>query len=248
MNSRFLPHILLFIVALFVTGCSSTKMMSSVEPVNTNKPYGDVDLDEISVDVQKQLADKDEETQNSLHHEWISSDEQRVPRNVVKLNVGASVISSSVEAPSHYYDYKMGLDYGVEYHHFWRSGFGLGASFNQFNTSFGKDYDLEIRYVGPLAVYSDYLDSKGLIRGDFEFGVGCGFMKEKGFDFTNTQTNFAAMIGLGVEYSVAKNVAFGVQFNWNSLYMFDSSPYYMEEEDMFGIKRWGLLTGIRVWF
>ena len=242
MYSRCFSFIFLSVVMLFVTGCSSTRMVSSVEPERATRSNEDLVLDDIHLDVQRQPTIKMD------NYNKVFDNGMRVPRNVIKLNTGPSLVCSEVETARHFYEYKLGLDYGVEYQHFWPSGFGVGASMYLFNASFDKDLNMGIKYMGPLVAYSDYLDSKRRIRADIEFGLGCGFLKEKGFQETNTETDFASMFGVGVECGVAKNVAFGLQLNWNSLFMFEPKGYYIKDEDMYGIERWSLLAGVRVYF
>lgn len=240
MFSRYFTFVFLSAVMLVVTGCSSSKLVSTVEP--KVPAIGNIDFDDIPVDVRRQPIIMDDVFEKDL------DDETRVPRNVIKLNTGPSLVCSEVETPRNFYEYKLGLDYGVEYQHYWRSGFGVGANFYLFNTSFDKDLNVEIKYMGPLVAYSDFLDSNEKVRAEFEFGLGCGILKEKGFQYANTETDFAAMIGLGVEYGVAKNVAFGLQLNWNTLFMFEPKGYYIKDEDTYGIERWSLLAGVRVYF
>ena len=227
MHYRYFALFYLSMAMALATGRSFAQQVSTVKPTNVILTHDDTRLDE-----KKKLF----------------FNEKRVPCNVIKLNVGPSLVCSVVETPSCFYEYKLGLGYGIEYQHFWRSGFGVGASMYLFNSHFGKDLDTEIKYMGPTVVYSDYLDSKGLIRADIELGLGCGILKEKMIHDTNTETEFAAMAGVGIEYAVAKNVAFGLQLNWNTLFMTNPKGYYIKDEDWYGIENCSLLTGVRVYF
>ena len=243
MFSRCFTFFSLSVLAALVVGCSSSKLLSSVEPVSKGQSSEDMVSDDLAVTGKRLPTTKLEDVNR------FPFDEKRVPCNVVKVNVGPSLVCSEVETPRNFYEYKLGLDYGVEYQHLWRSGFGLGASAYLFNTSFDRDLNVEIKYVGPLVAYSDYLDSKGLVRAELEFGLGCGILKEKGFQYTHTEKDFAAMVGVGVEYGVAKNVAFGLQLNWNTLFQFEPKGYYIkDEDDVYGIERVSLLAGVREYF
>ena len=228
----------LSVMVILLTGCSSTKQVSSVEPIDGH-PFDDVLLDDVTVKMQRTQKD---------FNENVFVNEMHVPSNVIKLNTGPSLVCSDVQTPSRYYKYKLGLDYGIEYQHFWHTGWGVGANLYLFNSSFDKDLNMEMKYMGPTVAYSDYLDSNGKVRADIEFGLGCGILKEKGFYNTNTETDFAAMLGVGVECAVAKNVAFGFQLNWNTLYMSKPKGYYIKDEDRYGIERCSLLFGVRLYF
>ena len=242
MHSRFYTFLCLSVMATLVTGCTSLQQATSAEPLSESHPQNDVTFTDRPVEaLTLPTIMKDSNGKPFVC-------EKRVPKNVIKLNVGPSLVCSDVQTANRLYEYKMGLDYGIEYQHLWRSGFGAGATFYLFNAPFGRDLDMEIKYMGPAVSYSGYLDDKELVRGEFVFGLGCGILKEKGLQETNTETDFAAMIGMGLEYAVAKHIAFGVQCNWNPLFMFEPKGYYFKKEDLYGIERVSILAGVRVYF
>lgn len=165
------------------------------------------------------------------------------PKNVIKLSVGPSRITSKVYSPYGKVHKKMGLDVMLNYEHigYRNFGFGFTTAFNR--TTYGGMSDQTFFYVGPDFVIS-HVTTKNW-RWDVGIGMGYTTYSETG---GGSGGGFGALTRLGVEYVLGNHFALGV--DWNMMRRTFSAPkdFHLEKNERYGFDSMSLTAGMRFYF
>ena len=165
------------------------------------------------------------------------------PKNVMKLSVGPSRITSKVYSPYGKVHKKMGLDVMLNYEHigYRNFGFGFTTAFNR--TTYGGMSDQTFFYVGPDFVIS-HVTTKNW-RWDVGIGMGYTTYSETG---GGSGGGFGALTRLGVEYVLGNHFALGV--DWNMMRRTFSAPkdFHLEKNERYGFDSMSLTAGMRFYF
>jgi hypothetical protein len=165
------------------------------------------------------------------------------PKNVIKLSVGPSRITSKVYSPYGTVHKKMGLDVMLNYEHigYRNFGFGFTTAFNR--TTYGGMSDQTFFYVGPDFVIS-HVTTKNW-RWDVGIGMGYTTYSETG---GGSGGGFGALTRLGVEYVLGNHFALGV--DWNMMRRTFSAPkdFHLEKNERYGFDSMSLTAGMRFYF
>ena len=166
-----------------------------------------------------------------------------VPANVVKLNVGASQITSEIETPIGTYKRKWGTDVQLQYEHFWKSNFGLFAvadhaefTFDDLGTMTSNAFCGGLAWAGML----------GKFRLCWDFGIGYGY-SDDGYD-GDRQGGFAMFVGVTMEYMLSQHVGLGVDLNALSNRWKKPEGMQLKKNEMYGMQRTNVLGGVRFYF
>lgn len=168
------------------------------------------------------------------------------PRDIVKVNVGPSWITSEIETYDKTYKNETGFGFGIDYQHLWRSGIGFGINYVYHTTSFDDEFDAKMHYIGPSLVGSIKLGTKW--RMDAAVGVGYSVYREK-YNWTGaeSESNIGAMFQFGIEHMISKRIGLGVQFNSMTMRMKRPDGIDTEKYDFYGIKRLDAQLGLRIY-
>lgn len=165
------------------------------------------------------------------------------PKNVIKLSVGPSRITSKVYSPYGKVHKKMGVDVMLNYEHigYRNFGFGFTTAFNR--TTYGGMSDQTFFYVGPDFVIS-HVTTKNW-RWDVGIGMGYTTYSETG---GGSGGGFGALTRLGVEYVLGNHFALGV--DWNMMRRTFSAPkdFHLEKNERYGFDSMSLTAGMRFYF
>lgn len=165
------------------------------------------------------------------------------PKNVMKLSVGPSRITSKVYSPYGKVHKKTGLDVMLNYEHigYRNFGFGFTTAFNR--TTYGGMSDQTFFYVGPDFVIS-HVTTKNW-RWDVGIGMGYTTYSETG---GGSGGGFGALTRLGVEYVLGNHFALGV--DWNMMRRTFSAPkdFHLEKNERYGFDSMSLTAGMRFYF
>lgn len=165
------------------------------------------------------------------------------PKNVIKLSVGPSRITSKVYSPYGKVHKKMGLDVMLNYEHigYRNFGFGFTTAFNR--TTYGGMSDQTFFYVGPDFVIS-HVTTKNW-RWDVGIGMGYTTYSETG---GGSGGGFGSLTRLGVEYVLGNHFALGV--DWNMMRRTFSAPkdFHLEKNERYGFDSMSLTAGMRFYF
>lgn len=165
------------------------------------------------------------------------------PKNVVKLSVGPSRITSKVYSPYGTVHKKMGLDVMLNYEHIGNRNFGFGftTAFNR--TTYGGMGNQTFFYIGPDLVISRVTTKNW--RWDVGIGMGYTTYSETGGD---SGGGFGALTRLGVEYAMSDHIAIGA--DWNLMTRTFSAPkdFHLEKNQRYGFDSMSLTAGMRFYF
>lgn len=171
------------------------------------------------------------------------------PHNVFKVNVGPALMFSKmyVGVPPTTYHHRWGFDLTGDYQHIWDHGFGLGINYAFNHTSFGSE-GFSLHYVGPSAVYARRL--VGGLGFDVSLGIGYGrFVEEthyRKYRSALARDGFGSMLQAGLDYLITEN--FGVGVETNLLTVRCSKVDDLPDDASFGVRRFNILAGLRVYF
>lgn len=189
-----------------------------------------------------------------------SNQRQAYPRDVLKMSGGPSWIVSEIETPSRIYKSKLGYSFSADYQHLWRRGFGIGANFMYFGTSFDEKFDMRMIYFGPSFVCHIVFGQKW--RWDSSLGLGFSRYTEKMSDKyynyyhdyytpksprSNTsysENRFGTMLQTGLEYMLSKSVGIGLQVTLTTTSL-KKPEGHGDKYDFYGIRRIDPQIGLR---
>ena len=165
------------------------------------------------------------------------------PKNVMKLSVGPSRITSKVYSPYGKVHKKMGLDVMLNYEHIGYRNFGFGFTAAYNHTTYGGMSDQTFFYIGPDLVIS-HVTTKNW-RWDVGIGMGYTTYSETG---GGSGGGFGALTRLGVEYVLGNHFALGV--DWNMMRRTFSAPkdFHLEKNERYGFDSMSLTAGMRFYF
>ncbi len=135
-----------------------------------------------------------------------------------------------------------GFDYRLAYDYTFRSGFGVGLSYSEWQSYLAHDeLSMHLHYVGPYAQARCRLLSR--LYGMARLGVGYGWLST---DFNANKSAFAIESGLGVEYRLTRH--FGISANLNTNIIFAKSEGNAPENEDNKIARNAIMAGARIYF
>ena len=205
----------------------------------------------LSGDTQSAILEMEEENDNELlamAQEQIVRREKMLdnPKDILKMNIGPSWITSEVATPQRVYKSETGFGVGVDYQHYWRSGLGIGINYLYHSTTFNDTESIKMHYVGPSIVYSIKLGDKW--RLDAALGIGYSVYKEEysGYMFgDNSESNIGGLGQVGVEHMISDRIGIGLQFNSFTMRMKRPDNIDTSRYDFYGIKRLDAQIGLR---
>lgn len=165
------------------------------------------------------------------------------PKNVIKLSVGPSRITSKVYSPYGTVHKKMGVDVMLNYEHIGNRNFGFGFTTTYNRTTYGGMGEQTFFYIGPDFVIS-HVTTKNW-RWDVGIGLGYTTYSETG---GNSGGGIGALTRLGVEYVLGNHFALGV--DWNMMRRTFSAPkdFHLEKNERYGFDSMSLTAGMRFYF
>ena len=172
--------------------------------------------------------------------------QKQMPRNIFRLSVGPTLMTSKYQVDNHIYKSRVGLDILFDYDHVWKSGFGFGINYKHNYTSFDEGIKTRIDYIGPSFVIAPQISKT--CRYDVALGFGYGRYKESYGGLSYTENRFAAMMRIGLEWRVAHQLALGPQINIFTMSMKKPEGIELEKNDTYGIQHVGLQVGLRYYF
>ena len=178
-------------------------------------------------------------------YEEIKKRNENAPRNILRLSVGPSWMTSKFQVGDRFYKWKCGIDVLVDYDHVWKSGFGIGVNYLHNYTSFDEGFVHRLNYIGPSLVIA--LPS-GKWRWDMAFGFGYCFYSESIGNLSFKENHIVPLLRMGLEYKVSKQIAFGIQMNMISMEMNKPDGYELKDDEFYGIERLGAQLGMRYYF
>ena len=189
--------------------------------------------------VMEQVAREEAERSADVYHE---QKQVLTPRNVVKLNVGPSQITSRLETPIGSYKRKWGTDAQLSYEHFFLLfNLGVAVVFDHSVFSFGNVGSLKNDFLGAGLAWS------ALTR-NFRWNIGVVMGYGHGDDSYVDQGGFAALAYYGVEYMLSKHVGLGIDVNGYSNRWKKPQGIILKKNEYYGLGRFNLLGGLRFYF
>jgi hypothetical protein len=184
----------------------------------------------------------------AMTHEQIARREKMLdnPKDIVKINIGPSWITSEITTPQNVYKSETGLGVGVDYQHFWQSGFGIGINYLYHSTTFNDTESIRVHYVGPSVVYGIKLGDSW--RLDVALGIGYSVYKEvySGYMFgDSSESNIGVLGQLGVEHMFSDRIGIGLQLNTFTMRMKRPDNMDTSKYDFYGIRRLDAQIGLR---
>ena len=166
------------------------------------------------------------------------------PRNILRASIGPSLMTSDFQIHNHLYKSRCGLDLSLDYDHVWKSGIGFGINYRHDYTTFEEDLVMRTNYIGPSLVLA--YPGNG-IRYDMAIGFGYCWYSEHFRGLSMSEGHIAPLIRMGLEFSISKNVAYGIQMNTFSVRLDKPEGLEMKKNESYGIQRMGLQMGVRVY-
>ena len=174
-------------------------------------------------------------------------------QDIIRLNVGPGWIVSEIETDYSVYKRKVGFSASADYLHFWKSGWGLGANYMFYNTSFDEGFSTTIHYIGPCVAGSTKFGSKW--RWDSTLGVGYAYYKESvstnyggiSYDLSAGQGRLGSIVQTGIEYKISEKIGIGLQMNGFVMSLKKPEEYNNDKYDFYGIKRFDVQVGARIY-
>lgn len=205
----------------------------------------------LSGDTRSVILEMEEENDKELlamTHEQIARREKMLdnPKDIVKINIGPSWITSEITTPQNVYKSETGLGVGVDYQHFWQSGFGIGINYLYHSTTFNDTESIRMHYVGPSVVYGIKLGDSW--RLDVALGIGYSVYKEvySGYLFgDSSESNIGVLGQLGVEHMFSDRIGIGLQLNTFTMRMKRPDNMDTSKYDFYGIRRLDAQIGLR---
>lgn len=176
------------------------------------------------------------------------------PRNVVKVNVGPTLMVSNFQTFRYTYKSRVGLGVGIDYQHLWGNCLGIGFDYLFFTSSFDHDPKVEnvsirVHYIGPSFVQSVKLGRKWRI--DASEGIGLsGYIESFSvidnhrINQTNSEINVGISAQLGVEYMLSDHIGLGLQGDVFVMSMKKPDDFKLKDNEYYGIKRLGARIGV----
>ena len=178
-------------------------------------------------------------------YEEIKNRNENAPRNILRLSVGPSWMTSKFQVGDRFYKWKCGIDVLVDYDHVWKSGFGIGVNYLHNYTSFDEGFVHRLNYIGPSLVMALPSDKW---RWDMAFGFGYCFYSESIGNLSFKENHIVPLLRMGLEYKVSKQIAFGIQMNMIYMEMNKPDGYELKDDEFYGIQRLGAQLGMRYYF
>lgn len=172
------------------------------------------------------------------------------PHNVFKVSIGPAMVFSKsyVGNPSMVYNHRWGFDLMGDLQHIWDWGWGIGFNYAFNHTSFGSE-GFSVHYVGPSVVYARRL--VGGLGIDASVGLGYGrFVEETHYRVYRSalaRNGFGTIMQFGVEYLITDNFGIGIDTNLLTV-LTKKNESELPEEEAFGVRRFNILAGLRVYF
>lgn len=167
--------------------------------------------------------------------------------DVFKVNSGVSIITSEFVTPNYVYKSKSGFMMNAAYHHLWESGAGIGFNFYYYNTSFDNEIKIKTYCFGPSFVYGTRFGENDEWTFDLSMGLGYGKYVEYYEDMKGAEGNITFFGSTGVEYRFSDHVGLGLQLNYNLLHLNRPSGYDTSKYNFYGIKRFDICGGLRIY-
>ena len=178
-------------------------------------------------------------------YEEIKKRNENAPRNILRVSVGPSWMTSKFQVGDRFYKWKCGIDVLVDYDHVWKSGFGIGVNYLHNYTSFDEGFVHRLNYIGPSLVIALPSDKW---RWDMAFGLGYCFYSESIGNLSFKENHIVPLLRMGLEYKVSKQIAFGIQMNMIYMEMNKPDGYELKDDEFYGIQRLGAQLGMRYYF
>ena len=172
--------------------------------------------------------------------------EHLLPANSLRLNVGPSWITSDVET-FRGNRHPTGWEVTVDYEHRWRSGFGVGANFAMFHSSYsmaddGVDGSLSLFYIGPSLVYASRLGK----HWGLGWNLGLGYARAD--DVFIKQSGVGFLLKARVEYLLNDQWGLGLDLSNISSTFKKPEGVELRKNERWGFNRISLLLGLRCYF
>ena len=171
---------------------------------------------------------------------------EQMPRNIFRLSVGPTLMTSKYQVDNHIYKSRAGIDILFDYDHIWKSGFGFGINYKHNYTSFDEGIKTRVDYIGPSFVIAPQISKT--CRYDVALGFGYGRYKESYGGLSYSEGRFAAMMRIGLEWRIARQLALGPQINMFTMTMKKPEGLELDKNDTYGIQHMGLQVGLRYYF
>ena len=172
------------------------------------------------------------------------------PHDVFKVSVGPAMMFSKmyVGVPAVTYNRRWGFDVMGDLQHIWSKGWGIGVNYAFNHTSFGQE-GFSLHYVGPSAVYARRL--VGGLGFDVSLGLGYGrFVEETHYIKYRSalaRDGFGSMVQAGLEYLITENLGVGIEANLLTV-LCKQNDIQLPNDEQFGVRRFNLLAGLRIYF
>lgn len=174
-------------------------------------------------------------------------EEQRknTPRNILRVNCGPSWMTSEYWLDNHRYKGRTGFDLLADYDHVWKSGFGFGINYLHNHTSYPEGVKTNLNYLGPSFVMAF---SNNHTRLDMAIGLGYSHYDENYRNLSESVSRLGAFYRIGLEYSIMKNLAIGIQLHFFSMSLKEPKEVELKDNEFYGIQHIGLHAGLRYYF
>ena len=196
--------------------------------------------------LQELEASNDTEVQNAVNQRMAAYERLfNTPSNIVKVNLGMSLLVSKYQAVGSTYRTKAAFDYSIEYQHLWK-WIGLGLNFERAQFSFDRGEKFGLSCLGPDVIFS--IMSGKRLRWEFSCGVELALYHEEYRDWSWSDSYASLRASMSVEYRFAKNLAVGLQYDVTSIRAKAPDGVELKEGEHYGFDRLHLLTGLRYYF
>ena len=171
------------------------------------------------------------------------NEEQRAtqPKDILRFSIGPSLMTSQYQLGNHLYKSRCGIDLSLDYDHWWK-GLGFGINYRHDYTPFEEGVVMRTNYIGPSFVMA-YLNNG--IRYDMAIGFGYYWYSEYYRGYSETEGHVAPLIRMGMEFSISKRAAIGLQMNMLSIHLDEPEGIELKKNEFYGIQRIGLQLGAR---
>lgn len=171
------------------------------------------------------------------------NEEQRAtqPKDILRFSIGPSLMTSQYQLGNHLYKSRCGIDLSLDYDHLWK-GLGFGINYRHDYTPFEEGVVMRTNYIGPSFVMA-YLNNG--IRYDMAIGFGYYWYSEYYRGYSETEGHVAPLIRMGMEFSISKRAAIGLQMNMLSIHLDEPEGIELKKNEFYGIQRIGLQLGAR---
>ena len=167
------------------------------------------------------------------------------PRQVVRFSAGPSWITSRMYTNASY-DYvtnQSGLEMAADLEFFGKKGLGLALSFRGNHTSYGEKVgSITLLNAGACLAYSAMLSQRW--RFDYAFGPGVGCF----LNTESTKVGLNIMGRISAEYMVTPKFGIGADLAGCTMWMSKPEGIHIPDNESYGVARFGLMIGARLYY